>query len=358
MHSDNSRAESTPAKGHRLGVVLGSSENPARVGSLAQYAENLGFEEVWLPEDLFFRGGIATAGAALASTDSIGVGLGVVSAVLRHPAVLAMEIACLEESYPRRLRVGIGLGNPRFVRRLGLLPGRPLRANRECLESVRELLSGHSVSLDGHAFRLDDVRLAHYPENTVPLYIGATGPKMLALSGEVSDGTVLGLGSGIRYVRWAHDQIVRGMERCAQGRDHRIVTYVLVADGRNPLARENVRNVLSRLFASMGPAAHTDAYEVSDELRKILGHHTTLEAAEDEVKREMPDSWLDDFAVIGDADECAASLQKFFDAGSDAIAIIPSPGQPMEETLRWIGEEVAPRLVPDNATGNKMRTES
>lgn len=346
MTGDDTVGESARSMGRRLGVVLGSSEDPARIGSLAQYAESLGFGEVWLPEDYFFRGGIATAGVALASTNSIAVGVGVVSAVVRHPAVLAMETACLEASYPHRLRVGIGLGNPRFVRRLGLLPRRPLVANRECVESVRALLSGQSVQLDGDVFRIDDVRLAHQPGGTVPLYVGATGPKMLALAGEIGDGTVLGLGSGPRYVNWAREQVARGMVKRGQNRGHRIVTYVLVADSsRDKSARESVRGIISRLLASMGPAAHTDAYGVSDELRAIIRERLTLEDAQEEVRRRMPDSWLDHFAVIGDTDLCASHLQEFLDCGSDAIAIFPTPGRPTEETLQWIGEDVAPRLV-------------
>lgn len=338
-----------------LGVAFGSWEEPARVGPLSAYAESLGIGEVWLPEDLFFRGGIATATTALASTKSIGVGIGVVSALVRHPAVLAMEIASLGAIYPRRLSMGIGLGSPRWLRRLGLLPKRQLAANRECLESVRDLLSGESVELDGTSFRMDDVRLTFRPAEAVPLYLGATGPKMLALSGEIADGTVLGLASGTKYLVWAREQIGIGGARRNQGCEHRIVTYVLAGDtSRDNSARVRARKIISRLLASMGPAAHTDVYEISDELREMIERRraASFEEIHEEVSRAMPESWLDHFAVIGEADQCAEQLQRYFDAGTDVVAIVPIPGRPAEETLRWVAEDVAPRLLSQSLAGD------
>ena len=81
--------------------------------SVARRGEELGFGELWLAEDYFFTGGISGATAVLAETKEVPVGLGIVSAMVRHPAVLAMEIATMARMYPGRVHPGIGLGVPR-----------------------------------------------------------------------------------------------------------------------------------------------------------------------------------------------------------------------------------------------------
>ena len=76
-----------------IGLVLGSAVAPSEIPRAAADAEHGGFDEIWLAEDFFFTGGISGASAALAATRQATVGLGVVSAMVRHPALLAMEIS-------------------------------------------------------------------------------------------------------------------------------------------------------------------------------------------------------------------------------------------------------------------------
>ena len=78
-----------------LGLVMGGAVAPENIASAAAAAESSGFDEFWLAEDLFFAGGISAATLALEATSHVTVGLGVVSAVARHPALLAMELATI-----------------------------------------------------------------------------------------------------------------------------------------------------------------------------------------------------------------------------------------------------------------------
>src|SRR5919202_6603186 len=125
-----------------VGLVLGSQLPPEQIASTARLGEELGFDELWLAEDYFFTGGISGAAAALGATERIPVGLGIVSAMVRHPAALAMEIATLARIHPGRLRPGIGLGVPSWVRQMRLMPRSRVGAMRECVSSLRRLLAG------------------------------------------------------------------------------------------------------------------------------------------------------------------------------------------------------------------------
>jgi alkanesulfonate monooxygenase SsuD/methylene tetrahydromethanopterin reductase-like flavin-dependent oxidoreductase (luciferase family) len=93
----------TPA----LGLVLGSTQRPRDIVAAATAAQEAGLDELWLGEDYFYTGAFGTAGTLLATT-SLPVGIGIVPATTRHPAVTAMEIATLAELHPGRVRGGIG----------------------------------------------------------------------------------------------------------------------------------------------------------------------------------------------------------------------------------------------------------
>jgi alkanesulfonate monooxygenase SsuD/methylene tetrahydromethanopterin reductase-like flavin-dependent oxidoreductase (luciferase family) len=154
-------------------------------------AERAGVAELWLWEDCFLQGGIAQAAAALASSETLIVGLGVLPAPLRNVVSTAMEIATLEAMFPGRLRVGIGHGVQDWMRQAGAAVTSPLTLMREYVTALIELLAGRSLTVDGRYVRLTDVRLDWAPQQRVPVLIGGAGPKTLALAGELADGVIL-----------------------------------------------------------------------------------------------------------------------------------------------------------------------
>src|SRR5262249_40505767 len=200
----------------------------------ARRAEELGFGELWFSEDCFFTGAFAGIAAVLAATERLPVGLGVASAVTRHPALLAMEAATLSRLYPGRFRPGVGLGVPLWLQQLGLMPRSPLGAVRECVESLRALLHGGELTHHG-LFAFDHVSLTHVPQEELPIYLGMVGPRGLELAGAIADGTVLSVLAGVDYVRWSRERIAAGAARAGRASDpHRVVTYILysvAADG-------------------------------------------------------------------------------------------------------------------------------
>jgi alkanesulfonate monooxygenase SsuD/methylene tetrahydromethanopterin reductase-like flavin-dependent oxidoreductase (luciferase family) len=310
-----------------VGLVLGSALAPETLPRLARLAEELGYGELWFAEDYFFTGGISGAAAALAATERIPIGLGVVSAMVRHPALLAMEIATLDRMFPGRVHPGLGTGVPAWMRQMNVKPRSPLTALREAMTSLRRLLDGEEVSLDGDYFQLDRVRLTHPPETQVPLYMGVLGPKMLALSSEVADGNVLSVLAGEAYVRWARERI---------GAANRMATFAFVSVGRDgAAAKAALREPMAFYLASDRRNALTEAYGIADEL-EAMGDAEAL-------AREMPDQWIEDLAVAGEPDECAEKIRRLRDAGSDSVVLFPLAGDDPETTIRTVAADVLPR---------------
>jgi len=324
----------------KLGLVLGSAMQPEHLLPAAVAADEYGLDELWFSEDCFFTGGISGAAAALAATSRIQVGLGIVSAMLRHPALLAMEVATMGRAFPGRVTVGIGLGVPAWLRQVGRLPGSPLGVMTECVTAVRQLISGERLDITGDEFVFTDVALAHPVAGPLPVYMGVSGPKMLQLSGELADGSILSVGGGVKYLSWARKQIDEGRARAGRTDPHRIAAFALYAVDRDrQRAREEIRGPLAFYKAAGGANAITDAEGISDALRTMMQR-----GGADVVAREMPESWIDELSVSGTPEDCARRINALYEAGADSVALFPVSADRTQQMARVTAEEVLPLL--------------
>ena len=180
-------ASTTPA----LGVVLVPTLPPEALRPLAAAADRH-LDELWLWEDCFKESSIAAAGAALAWTERVRVGIGLAPVPLRNVALLAMELATLHRLFPGRLLPGIGHGVQDWMGQVGARAASPLTLLREYAQALRLLLDGEEVTVSGRYVTLDRVRLDWPPEPGTPLLVGGTGPRTLELAGRVGDGIVIG----------------------------------------------------------------------------------------------------------------------------------------------------------------------
>ena len=183
------------------------------------------------------------AAAVLAKTREIPVGLGVVSAMVRHPAVLAMEISTLARMFPGRVWPGIGLGLPAWIEQMGLSPASRLGAMRECATLLRRLLEGDELNEAGKSFEFKHVRLTYPVGERLPLHMGVIAPKMLQLAGEIADGVVISVLAGVEYLRWAQEQFATGAAAAGRnGYKPRITTFAMFSvDVDSRKAKEAMR---------------------------------------------------------------------------------------------------------------------
>lgn len=326
--------------GPPVGLVLGSALAPEHIKQVAATGERLGFSQLWLAEDYFFTGAVSGAAAVLGVTERVSVGLGVVSAMVRHPALLAMELATLARMYPDRLVPGIGLGLPNWVAQMDLTPRSSLGALRECVTTVRALLDGEELTSEGNYFSFDAVKLT-YPllERRVPLYTGVVGPKMLQLSGEIADGTILSVLASPQYVEWAREQIAEGAARGGRDYHHDLSTFALFAiDEDGERARRDIRPLLAFYLEAMAHSALVQAYGITDQVLALAADGTAALAAG------MPDEWIEDLAIAGDPAECAAKVERLLDAGSDTVELFPVPPERASDLLELAGEQMLPKI--------------
>jgi alkanesulfonate monooxygenase SsuD/methylene tetrahydromethanopterin reductase-like flavin-dependent oxidoreductase (luciferase family) len=227
-----------------LGVVIRPEREPETLVGEARRAEAAGYDELWLWEDCFGAGGIAATATALAVTERIVVGLGIMPAPARNAAFAAMEVAALARLHPGRVHAGLGHGVAEWMRQIGARPASQLALLEEAVSAVRRLLAGETVSVEGRYVRLREVALDHPPRVVPPVSVGVRGPRSLELSGRCADGTVLDALSTPDYVRWARARIDAGRAAAGRADAHRITVFAFQAAdaaGRAAVERQAAR---------------------------------------------------------------------------------------------------------------------
>lgn len=174
-----------------IGVVFRPQSPPERLRDVVRAAEEAGVAQLWLWEDCFSEGGLTTAAAALAWSERLHVGIGLLPVPLRNPALTAMEIATLARTFPGRLLPGLGHGVLDWMGQVGARVASPMTLLREHVTAVTALLRGETVTLDGRYVHLADVRLDWPPLVVPPVYVGARKPRTVALAAELAGGVLL-----------------------------------------------------------------------------------------------------------------------------------------------------------------------
>ncbi len=287
----------------RLGLVFVPTLPPERLRAVARACDSH-LDELWLWEDCFKESGIATAAAALAWTDRVQVGLGLMPAPLRNVALTAMEVATLHRIFPGRFLPGVGHGVQDWMGQVGARVASPLTLLEEYAVALRRLLDGEEVSVSGRYVTLDRVRLDWPPQGRPPLLMGGTGPRTLDLCARLADGVLLGGGLD-------EDATVAA---CAAARAGWADAH---DDGSAP-------PVMQQLIAATGPGARArvDAELARWDLEPAPGN-----------------------AVAGDAETVAAAVRRLGELGVTNVAVQPTEDEPdLEGFVAFLGTQVRPLL--------------
>jgi F420-dependent oxidoreductase-like protein len=279
-------AASIPA----LGRTLGNAVERVRL------AERLGYESVWSIQTPGGRDTAMVMAAYAAATTRLGMGTAVLPIYGRHPTAMAQMAATLDELSRGRFSLGVGSSHKVTVEGMwGLDLARPVEAMREYLTILRESLHEGRTDVSGRHFTAHvEYTLAARP--TLPILLGALGPRMLELAGELADGVVLWL-CPPGYVR-SHvvPHVRRGRERAGRDLDgFEVVALVPVAlttdleagraDLRRSLAHYLTLPYYRRMLATSGFEAEVRAGHWSDRLLGQISGFGTERAVRDVLRR-------------------------------------------------------------------------
>jgi 5,10-methylenetetrahydromethanopterin reductase len=295
-----------------------------------QYAESHGFEAVWQAESRLVRDAVVPMAAFAATTSRIKIGSGVINNWTRNAAVIAATFLTLDDLAQDRIILGIGAWWDPLAQKVGITRSKPLLAMREVVTVVRSLLARERVTFHGEFVNLSDVELdvvhGRKEARNVPIYIGATGPQMMALTGEIADGAVLNYLVSPRYNEGALEQLEIGARKAGRKLDDidRPQLVVCSVDNDRKKALDGARKLVTQY---LGQQPHImKASGVKQELLDEIGQVLTWPATEEQIEQAMklvPDDVVQMITASGTPEEVRAKVREYVAYGATCPILYP-----------------------------------
>lgn len=328
-------------------VGLGLTENMplADQDVFVREADQLGYASIWTNEggtrDSFL---VCAHWARVAPRLTTGVA--VIPVLLRQPVALAMAAGTLAEETGGKYILGLGTGSlPRYERTMGMPHYPSLGLMRDYILTTKRLLAGEAVDYDGPAIRLRGVsaRISPRPPH-VPIYVGALGPRMLQLTGEIADGVVLNWCSEER-VAWAREQVAIGARKAGRSPDEVVIgafVRMTVDDDLQVAQRALARQCLGY---TLTPAyrAHFERMGFVDEMARV-NQMAQRGAPEGELVDAIPPELLLHCAYFGKADGAAAAMKRL-SQGLDLPIVRIIPSRPGPAAIQAVMRACRPELL-------------
>ena len=316
----------------QTGVALQGRYPPGVFEEMVRVVDRSGYDYLWLTDSsLHTRNPYVHLALAGRLTTRLVLGTAVTNPQTRHPGIVAVNAATLEELAPGRTILGIGVGD-RPLRSLGLRPARLVEL-RESIEAIRRLLAGEHVTHDGAGFRMDDAHLRFGSSYRIPVFISASGPKTLQLAGEIADGVIF-LGGLFRDgVEYGLEHIERGARRAGRPRPHVSVFGYGAIDDDDPAGALEAARSIAAWFPQTAPfycdMAGLDPAITAEVKARYAGGEFQEALAAASI---MPESFVRKMAFAGNSGQALGHLRTLADLGVDSVTLFPL-GSKRSETV-------------------------
>ena len=328
-----------------LGVGTDGVTSMSETLELAKAAEALGYHSFWLSEGYHSRSAIVRATLIAAATSKIKIGLGILSPHTKHPALLAMEAASLDEVARGRVILGIGRVL-NALRKHALDSAGTTRLVKESIEISKKILSGQRVQYDGRIFKMPPPgsRLDLDPCGELPVYVGATGPAMLKLAGEYADGIVFNYPCTPSFVAYAMQLIEEGLKRSRRSLENfGVAAYLLISVDEN---EKKALDAAKRFVAQKLPTRHSAMLQHAGVNAAEIG------AVKEQVERlgvaqaavELEDDLVRKVAIAGTPDQVVQGVRAFAGTGLKLPIVWEIVGAERRRALGLIARDVMPKL--------------
>jgi 5,10-methylenetetrahydromethanopterin reductase len=298
-----------------------------------RYAEERGFEAVWQAESRLVRDAIVPMAAYAAVTEKIDVGSGVINNWTRNIGLLAATFLTLDDLAPGRIICGMGAWWDPLAKNVGIDRRKPLTAMRETVEVLRRLLNMERVTFHGEFHHVEGIELdvvhGRREPRDVRIMIGATGPKMMELTGEIADGAVLNYCVPPSYNDMAMERLEAGAKKAGRTLDDidRPQLVVCSVDHDHDKAIDTTRELLTQYLAQQPHIAKASgvSMDVVEEIQSILGWPATHEQIQ-AAKHLVPEDLIHRITASGTPDEARAKVQEYIDNGATCPILYPVGG--------------------------------
>lgn len=309
----------------KIGMMLGFEDSIKTITSIARQAENAGIDSLYTVDA--GRSATITAAAVINATQRAQVGTYIVNAYAREPWMTGIEARDLNEISEGRFVLGIGTGNLHFNDLyMGIDSSRARAKMRDFMQIVRAIVAGRAAERVRYQGDVHRIRWrATWDPTTAPppVYMSASGPNMVRLAGEVSDGVGIGIMSSVEFVRDVVKPNARSGAEDA-GRDPDTLVFPTAAtisiNQDVEAARDASRAAICKLYHPI-PHPYYDS-----QLRQLGFSEFADQAAQlmplGKIKEAMalvPDEVVDTMTITGNLEQCAARIREYEGVADELI---------------------------------------
>ena len=324
-------------------------------------AARLGYSSLWTPEgtgqDAFQLCALRWAATRQESSEGLTTGIAVSPVMYRSPVAFAISGGTLSQQTGGRFIMGIGCGaayRPKSRQAMGLAPVSALAMTRDYLKTVKSLVDGEVVDYEGDVVTLRRMKLAIDPPPQTPVYLGALGPEMLRLSGELADGVCLNWCTP-EQITWSRERIAEGAARSGRNPgDVKVMEYIRVCVDEDPeVARQAfARSTMGYALGPSVPTArerglgyrgHFDRMGFAEEMAD-LDRMRELGESNDRVAEAFPVEVLRQVGYFGPAEGASEAFRNLA-KGLDIAVVRVVAARPGLDSVRAVMEACRPQPV-------------
>lgn len=328
----------------RFAVEFVPQEAYWQTTALGILAEKYGFDYVWITDHFNNRSVYVILSLIANYTDRIRLGPGVTNPYLINPVATASTIMSLDNLSDGRAVIGIGAGDKVTLDHLGIQRASPLNAVRESALIFRSIFdTGKVKDFKGEVFNIEKAKVAFEKTGDLPIYIGAQGPKMLQMAGELGQGVLINA-SHPRDFEYAVSQIKQGAEGASRKlADIDIAAYASVSVDKNPDKAAKAAVPVVAFIVAGSPGVVLDRHgitaETAERVAKPLaeGDFGNAFAA---VTTEM----LNAFCIRGTPTECIERIAELEKIGITQFVFGSPIGPKKRQSMELASTEILPHF--------------
>ncbi len=311
----------------RYGMTIPFSGPLAEQEDLIKEMVDLGYTDFWSSEANGSDGFTPLVQAAIwAPTARLGVAI--IPAYTRGPALMAMTVGAMAEAAPGRFVMGIGTSSNVIVEQWNDIPfERPYYKTRDMVRFLRKALTGDRIDEEFETFSVRGFRMGRPLKERPPILVAALRQGMLRMAGREGDGAIL---------NWLSPGDVRTVapyvHEAGPGKEIAARIFVLPTEDRGAIDVVGRRSMAAYLNVPVYAAFHDWLGR-----RDLLGPMWEAWGAGDRKKalEVIPEEALRDILVIGSPDRCRERIQEYIEAGVHTPALqIMHPGDDLRATIR------------------------
>ncbi|MFB0567480.1 MAG: 5,10-methylenetetrahydromethanopterin reductase [Candidatus Bathyarchaeia archaeon] len=325
----------------RFGIEFVPKEPYWKITYYAVQAERVGFSNLWITDHFNNRNVHIALTTAAIYTNKITLGPGVTNPYMLNPVFTAQAVATLNELAPARVVLGIGAGDKTTLASVGVEMRKPLTAIKEAVNIIRKMTSGENVVFKGKVFQIAGAKFFFKPRGRIPIYVGAQGPKMLALAGKIGDGVLINA-CHPKDVEYAINCVKEGASEVGkQFSELDVAAYTSFSVHENLKKATKVAVPVVAFIVAGSPSQVLERHEIdpkkAEEIREALKANDWGRAF-GAVSQEM----IEAFSVCGTPDMCIEGINQLLKSGISQFVVGSPIGPRVKAAINLISEKIIP----------------